>query len=47
MVPSQKRLWVLAPTVVSQGMVPGLPSVAGFGPELPAELATKTPASAA
>ena len=35
---SKKRDCVLAPTVVSQGIVPGLPSVAGFGPELPAEV---------
>ena len=45
--PSNDRACVLAPTLVSQGTEAGLPVVAAPGPELPLEVATKTPASAA
>ena len=41
------RLCELAPTVVSQGTEAGPPMVAAPGPEFPADVATKTPASAA
>ena len=43
--PVPLRLWVPAATVVSQG--PGWATVLVVGPLLPAEAATKTPASAA
>ena len=42
-----KALCVLAPTLVIQGTVAGLLTVLGSGPSLPADVATKTPASAA
>ena len=45
--PSKKRCWVLAPTVVSHGALPGEPIVSAPGPLLPADVATNTPASAA
>ena len=41
------RASVLAPTVVSHGTEAGEPTVPAPGPLLPAELATKTPASEA
>ena len=43
--PLPLRLWVPAATVVSHG--PGCATVEVAGPLLPAEVATKTPASAA
>ena len=45
--PWNVRSCVLAPTLVNHGTDAGLPVVAGFGPLLPFEVATKTPASAA
>ncbi len=41
------RLWVTAPTDSNQGELAGEPIVAGPGPALPAEVATKIPASRA
>ena len=41
------RLCELAPTLVSHGTEAGPPMVPAPGPELPADVATKTPASAA
>ena len=38
---------MLAPTLVNHGTEAGEPVVAGFGPLLPLEVATKTPALAA
>ena len=38
--PWNVRSWVLAPTVVIQGIVPGLPRVLAPGPEFPADVAT-------
>ena len=43
----EQRLLVLAPTEVTQGASAGEPIVVGAGPLLPAEVATKTPASRA
>ena len=45
--PSKNRSNVLAPTVVSHGTEAGPPIVAAPDPLFPAEVATKTPASAA
>ncbi len=39
------NLWLFAPTEVIQGKSAGDPTVASPGPALPAEVATKTPAS--
>ncbi len=41
------RLWVEAPTEVSHGASAGEPVVAGSGPSLPFEVATKMPAARA
>lgn len=41
------RLWLLAPTEVTQGTCAGLPMVPACGPELPLDVATRTPLSAA
>ena len=39
-VPAKKRVWVLAPTVVSHGTFDGLKMLPAPGPEFPAEFAT-------
>src|SRR5213592_1228303 len=46
-VASKDRAGLSAPTEVIQGTAVGVPTVPGSGPSLPAELATKTPASEA